>query len=96
MEAAGIKGSKLASKYRSKGLRVIAVDANGGDLQGSISKWKVAGADFYLYDGNMNCFKEFYKSTPGYPYNLAIKEWKKKQINTNQPTEGDINSAFGF
>lgn len=99
MNAAGIKGSGLANKYRSKGLRVIAVDADGRSLGDSTKKWKAVGADFYLYDGNMNCLrklKQFSNSNPfsyGFPYDLAIKEWEGKKIYA---TEEDIKNAFGF
>lgn len=93
MNAAGSNSGKLASKYRSKGVRLVAVDANGVNKAGSEQKWKAAGADFYLYDNNMNCFEKFYKSVPGVPYNMAIKAWQSTAIDTD---ESSINWGFGF
>lgn len=93
MNAAGKKGNGIANKYRSKGLRVVAIDITDYSQTKSIEKWKAAGADFYLYNMDMNCLEEFYKRPPGYPYNLAIKEWKKVEIGD---TETSIKNAFGF
>lgn len=93
MNAAGSKGNSLANKYRDKGLRVIAIDVDGRSLDQSLEKWRAAGADFYLYDMDMNCLQPFYKNVPGFPYNIAIKEWKGREISDN---EASIKAEFGF
>lgn len=92
MSAAG-NGSNIANKYKAKGLRVIAIDIDGNSKEGSQTKWRQAGANFYLYDKDMNCFKSFYASAGGYPYNAAIKEWVGKSISDS---EDAVKTAFGF
>lgn len=93
MNVAGGKGEGVANKYKNKGLRVVAVDIDGSQKKESEKKWKEAGADFYLYDKDMNCLQMFYKDAPGFPYNVAIKEGKGKQI---YDTEDGVKSAFGL
>lgn len=93
MNAAGKKGSGIANKYRSRGLRVVAIDITGYSQTKSLEKWIEAGADFYLYDKDMNCLEPFYKNAPGYPYNVAIKKWKGTET---YDTEESIKSQFGF
>ncbi len=71
--------------------------ASNSQLKESISKWKAAGADFYFYSLDMNCLEKFYKGTPGYPYNVFIKDWEKLKAGHNElANETSIKNAFGF
>ncbi len=95
MNVAGSKGDKVASRYRNKGLRVIAIDLDGSAKSESQSKWKGSGADYYLYDRDMNALQPFFKPSAGFPYNATIKEWKDKPLGAGV-SEAQIVSAFGF
>ena len=95
MNAAGSNGGKIASKYRDKGLRVIAIDVDGRQKASSQQKWKDAGADFYIYDSDGNCFRHFFTGG-GVPHNVAIKEWKSEYIGGGDVGESEVKNAFGF
>lgn len=94
---AGIKSGKLANKYKTKGLRVVAIDIDTTpyiDFAGSQEKWRKAGADFYLYTMEMNCFTHFKDSQKGYPQVYAIKEWERTDF---WPCNEDkLKELFGF
>jgi hypothetical protein len=94
LHLAGSNGDKIASKYRDKGLRVVAIDIEGSQKGASQAKWKSVGADFYLYDKDMNCLQPFYKSAGGYPYCVAIKDGVI--VANNVRSEAQVTSAFGF
>ena len=94
MNAAGKKGSGIANKYRSKGLRVVAIDITGYSPTKSLEKWIEAGADFYLYDGEANCFKPLYNHVQAYPYNSCVKEWKNNK--TYSFNEDYVKNIFNF
>lgn len=96
MDAAGSNGSNIANKYKSKGLRVIAVDKDGQSKEESVLKWKAAGANYPLYTFSNEfsfSYAPFFAQMQGYPYNVAIKNWKPTQINA---TEIDIKYHFDF
>lgn len=97
LNLAGIKGDKVASKYRSKGLRVVAIDTDGTQKSESMSKWKASGADYYLYDTDMNCLITIYKGlTDGYyPFSFTIKDGKGKALSRGSEVSG-VETTFGF
>lgn len=97
LNLAGIKGDKVASKYRSKGLRVVAIDSDGTKKSEATSKWKASGADYYLYDKNMNCLISLYEklSDGYYPFSFTIKDGEGKALTRGGEVSG-VEITFGF
>ena len=88
-------GGHIADKYRSKGLRVMAVDRDGRSQAGSEAKWRAAGANFPLYSNFSNSFEAIYKDVKGYPSRICVKEWQGTKIMV-MDYEGELKRIFGF
>jgi len=89
------KVGRIAEKYSGKGLRVIAIDVQGGVPDGCVHKWREAGANYPLYDRVWNDFMSFYEAAPkGYPRNLVIKKGNATMLYNG--VEAEIRQFFGF
>ena len=88
-------GNHIADRYKSKGLRVMAVDKNGRLHDASEAKWKVAGASFPLYSRLQNSFQPIYENISGYPSRICVKEWQGTKIMV-MDYEGELKRIFGF
>lgn len=101
MEAAGCNGDDIANKYKEQGLRVIAIDVDGGSYGGSEQKWRAAGANFPLYKKD-NCSFEEAKTSDDksclrveeFPTNRAVQKWVVSQIRDY--SESGIRGVFDF
>ena len=88
-------GNHIADRYKSQGLRVMAVDRDGRSQAGSEAKWKAAGAGFPLYSNFSNSFEAIYKDVKGYPSRICVKEWQGTKIMV-MDYEGELKRIFGL
>ncbi|MGP1520518.1 MAG: InlB B-repeat-containing protein [Treponema sp.] len=88
-------GNHIADRYKSKGLRVMAVDKDGRLHDASEAKWKATGASFPLYSRLQNSFQPIYENISGYPSRICVKEWQGTKI-TVMDYEGELKRIFGF
>ncbi len=105
---AGQKGSNIAQRYANQGLRVVAIDVEGSDLNGSLKKWKNSGKGYLMYSNEQNCLLKFFGDTTqsggqqnGVPQGSLVKEGKEIcQSIEGEPERLDYEAClirlFGF
>jgi len=96
LKLAGSGGANLTDKYKDKGLRVVAVDRDGSQINETVKKWKAAGANYPLYTVNYCSFAQFYKDLDSYPTSYFIKNLTLLKEIKGNCSEEDVKNTFGF
>lgn len=98
MGAAGNTGN-LYKKYKSKGLKVIAITANGKNDIAFLQKLKNKNAEFPAYTMDNNVFKKVRTPDKGFPDCVYVKSGKivgKRGSTDVSKYEEDLINFFGF
>jgi len=83
LNAAG-KSEKLATKFKNKGLRVVAIEDSKERSQnlynpaGALAKWKDSGRGYNMYTSEHNCLNFMNKNCAGYPSTYFYPRGKLK------------------